>query len=137
MNNMNKVFLEGNLVKDPEIATTPSGTQVTNFSIAVNRLYRKGDEGDRVKEVHYFDVEAWGRLAENVGRYTQKGKLVRVEGRLKQDRWEQDGQTRSRIKVVAELVQFMPQFKKAAEQDAETPDSPEGDELRDEDIPFM
>ncbi len=105
VNSLNNVLLEGNLVRDPLVNTTPNNKTVCNFSVAVNRYYKKGEE--TVQDVSYFDIEVWEKLAENCGKYLQKGKLVRVSGRLKQDRWEDDeGKGRSRIYVVGDHVDF-------------------------------
>jgi len=105
MNSLNSILVEGNLTKDPVLSTTPKGTAVCNFSVASNRFYRSDDELQ--KEVSFFDVEAWSRLAERCGEELTKGRGVRVVGRLKQDRWEdKEGNPRSRIKIVAEHVEF-------------------------------
>jgi single-strand DNA-binding protein len=109
MNNLNSVLLEGNLVADPAIATTPKGTPVCNFTIATHRFTRDGE--NRVKEVSYFDVEVWAKLAQQCGEFLAKGRGVRVVGRLKQDRWQDpEGNTRSRVKLVGEHVEFRPHF---------------------------
>lgn len=107
MNALNSILLEGNLVRDPKLKTTPGGTKVVSFSIASNRFFRDG--GNLVGETSYFDVEAWGRLAEACSETLTKGRGVRVVGRLKQDRWtDADGKMRSRVKIVAEHVEFKP-----------------------------
>lgn len=109
MNQLNSVLLEGNLVRDPEIRNIASGTQVCSFSIASNRYFKKENEKEHQQEVSYFDVEVWSKLAENCERYLQKGRGVRVVGRLKQDRWCDDqGQNRSKIRIVGEQVEFLP-----------------------------
>ena len=105
MNSLNSILVEGNLTRDPVLATTPKGTAVCNFSVASNRYYRSDEELQ--KEVSFFDVEVWSRLAERCGDELQKGRGVRVVGRLKQDRWQdKDGNPRSRVKIVAEHVEF-------------------------------
>jgi single-strand DNA-binding protein len=107
MANFNRVILVGNLTKDPELAYTPQGTAVSKFSLAVNRRYTAG--GEKKKEVNYFDIEAWDELAELASEWLSKGSPVLIEGRLKQDRWEDDsGKSRSRIKIVATAIQFLP-----------------------------
>jgi single-strand DNA-binding protein len=103
---LNSVNIMGNLTKDPEIKSTPSGKSVCSMSIANNRIYSKGNE--RVTEVSYFDVEAWGPIAENCAKYLKKGSGIIVEGRLKQDRWEKDGKTQSRVRISANSIHFMP-----------------------------
>ena len=109
MNNLNNVILEGNLTRDPELKYTPSGTEVCLMSVANNRYYKKADE--KVQEVSYIDVEAWAGLGVTCKEYLSKGRGVRVVGRLKQDRWtDADGNSRSRVKLVAEHVDFKPIF---------------------------
>ncbi len=107
MNSLNSVLLEGHLVKDPEERRTPQDTIVCSFSIAVNRSYKKDE--DYVQEVSFVEIEAWTGLAETCVKHLCKGRGVRVVGRLKQDRWVNDSeQNRSRIKIVAEHVEFKP-----------------------------
>ena len=114
MNNLNSILLEGNLTRDPDLGETPKGTPVCNFGLASNRFYKQDQELQ--KEVSFFDVEAWSRLAETCGEYLKKGRGVRVVGRLKQDRWQdKDGNPRSRVKIVAEHIEFKPEFKKKDE----------------------
>ncbi|MBU8912989.1 MAG: single-stranded DNA-binding protein [Spirochaetales bacterium] len=105
MNSLNSILVEGNLTRDPVLATTPKGTAVCNFSVASNRFYRSDD--DLQKEVSFFDVEVWSRLAERCAEELTKGRGVRVVGRLKQDRWQdKEEKPRSRVKIVAEHVEF-------------------------------
>ncbi len=112
MNPLNSVLIEGNLVRDPESRDLTTGAQVCNFSVASDRSYKLNDALER--EVSYFDVEAWSRLAQNCATNLKKGRGVRVVGRLKQDRWtDPEGRARSRVKIVAEHVEFKPVFKKA------------------------
>jgi single-strand DNA-binding protein len=111
MNNLNSILVEGNLVRDPEFKTSPNGTAICKFSIASNRFY-KGSDGME-KEVSFFDVEAWAKLAESCNNIGRKGRGCRVVGRLKQDRWQNnDGKQCSKIVIVAEHVEFRPEFKK-------------------------
>jgi len=111
MNNLNSVLIEGNLVRDPEFKTTPKGTAVCKFPIASNRFFRQDDALE--KEVGFFDVESWGKLAERANEIGKKGKGVRVVGRLKQDRWQaKDGKAMSKVFIVAEHIEFRPDFKK-------------------------
>jgi single-strand DNA-binding protein len=88
---------------------TPKGTPICSFSVASNR-YFKGDDGIE-KEVSFFDVEAWGLLAENCNALGKKGRGVRLFGRLKQERWEKDGDRRSKVVIVAEHVEWKPEKK--------------------------
>ena len=107
MNSLNSLLVEGNLVKDPVERRTPQDTVVCNFTIAVNRSYKKDD--DYVKEVSYFDIESWGAQGESCLKHLTKGRGVRVVGRLKQDRWSDDNnQMHSRIKIVSEHVEYKP-----------------------------
>ncbi|GAB1431862.1 single-stranded DNA-binding protein [Spirochaetota bacterium] len=107
MNNLNSIIIEGNLVRDPNLKSTPNGHQVCSFSVATNRFYRQNDQTE--KEVSYFDVETWSKLAQTCGEVLKKGRGVRVVGRLKQDRWEdQNGKVVSKVKIVAEHVEFKP-----------------------------
>ncbi len=103
---LNSVNIMGNLTRDPELKNTPSGKTVCSMAIANNRIFTKNNE--RVTEVSYFDVEVWGPQAENCGKYLKRGSGVIVEGRLKQDRWEKDGKTQSRVRISANNIHFMP-----------------------------
>jgi single-strand DNA-binding protein len=114
MNSLNSILLEGNLVRDPESRTLPTGSQVCNFAVASDRFFKQNDATE--KEVSYFDVEAWSRLGQNCAENLKKGRGVRVVGRLKQDRWtDPEGKTRSKVKIVAEHVEFRPMQKKEEE----------------------
>ncbi|MDR2019206.1 MAG: single-stranded DNA-binding protein [Treponema sp.] len=116
MNNLNSILIEGNLVRDPLFRTTPKGTPLCTFSLASNRFFRQ-DSGLE-KEVSFFEVETWAKLAEACYNKGHKGRGVRVVGRLKQERWnDSEGKPRSRVTIVAEHVEFRPDFKK--EEDAE------------------
>jgi single-strand DNA-binding protein len=108
MNSFNKVILLGNLTRDPEVRYTPSGTAVASFAIAVNRKYKQGEETK--DEVSYIDIVVFGKTAENCGQYLNKGDAILVEGRLQQRRWDDkdSGQKRSKVEVVAQVVNFMP-----------------------------
>lgn len=118
MNSLNSILMEGNLVRDPELGATPKGTQVCKFSIATNRFYKQ--EGAKVDEVSYFDVEVWAKLAENCQNNLEKGRGVRVVGRLKQDRWhDEEGKGRTKVKIIGEHVEFKPQFKKVTTTEAD------------------
>ncbi|MCL2557088.1 MAG: single-stranded DNA-binding protein [Treponema sp.] len=116
MNNLNSILIEGNMVREPQYRTTPKGTPVCTFSLASNR-YFKQDAGLE-KEVSFFDIETWSKLAETCGNQGKKGRGVRVVGRLKQNRWTgDDGKTHSRIMIVAEHVEFRPEFAREAGDD--------------------
>jgi len=120
MNNLNSILIEGNLVKDPLLRSTPKGAQVCSMSLASNRFYKQEIGFER--EVSYFDVESWSKLAELCYSKGRKGRGVRVVGRLKQDRWsDPEGKPRSRVTIVAEHVEFRPEFKKDAKYPSEVP----------------
>jgi single-strand DNA-binding protein len=123
--NVNHVILAGNLTRDPELRTLAADRAVANFAIAVNRRF-KGPEGDLKEEVTFVEVEAWGRTAEVVGQYLTKGSPCYLEGRLKLDTWtDKDNQKRTRLKVVAETVQFLPRAQRPGEVGADaTHDEP-------------
>jgi single-strand DNA-binding protein len=111
MNNLNSILIEGNLVRDPLLRSTAKGTSLCTFSLASNRFFKQ-DSGLE-KEVSFFEVETWSKLAESCYNLGHKGRGVRVVGRLKQDRWTgSDGKTRSKITIVAEHVEFRPEFKR-------------------------
>lgn len=107
MVSLNKVFLIGNLTRDPELRYIPSGTAVAKFGLAVNRTYTT-QEGERKEEPCFVDIVTWGKTAENCANYLSKGRLVFVEGRLQFSSWETpDGQKRNKLDVVAQRVQFL------------------------------
>ena len=102
------------MVRDPLLRSTPKGTSVCNFSIASNRYFRQDSNLER--ETGFFDVEAWGKLADACGSQGRKGRGVRVVGRLKQDRWTgNDGKNHTKISIVAEHVEYRADIKKADE----------------------
>jgi len=132
MIDVNRIFLAGNLVRDPEMRYAPSGTAVASFALAVNRRYRQ--EGELKEEVSYIDVVAFGKVGETSGNYLKKGRAVLIEGRIQQRRWEtQEGEKRSKVEVVADRVQFLgPRREEGAEA---TPAGPSAN-IVDDDIPF-
>lgn len=103
---VNQVILMGNLTRDPETRQTPSGQSVTSFSLALNRAY-KDQSGDWQEATDFIDVVAWGPLGERVAQYVTKGRRVLVQGRLQSRAWEQDGQKRSKVEVLANDVTFL------------------------------
>jgi single-strand DNA-binding protein len=102
----NQVVLMGNLTRDPELRATPNGQQVCSFSLALNRSY-KGADGNWQEATDYIDVVAWGPLGERVAQYLSKGRPCLVNGRLQSRQWEQEGQKRSKVEVVAQDVTFL------------------------------
>ncbi len=105
MASYNRVVLVGNLTRDVELRFTPQGTAVTDISLAVNERVKRNDQW--VEEANFFDITLWGRTAEVAGEYLSKGSSILIEGRLKLDRWEQEGQKRSKIKIVGEKMQML------------------------------
>jgi single-strand DNA-binding protein len=105
---LNKVFLIGNLTRDPELRVTPKGTAICQFGLAVNRQF-KDESGQTRDETTFVDIEAWGKQGELVSKYLTKGSPAMVEGRLKLDQWEDktSGQKRSKLKIVLDNVQFL------------------------------
>ncbi|MGP8200509.1 MAG: single-stranded DNA-binding protein [Limisphaerales bacterium] len=108
MANFNKVILAGNLTRDPELRYTPKGSAVVKFTLAINRTW-KNEAGENKEEVSFVDVDAWGRQAEVIAQYMRKGRPFLVEGRLKQDTWEDKNthQKQSKLKVVLEGFSFI------------------------------
>jgi single-strand DNA-binding protein len=102
---LNKAFVLGNLTRDPELKSLPSGVQVTTFSLATNRVYND-KEGNKQESSEYHNIVVFGRQAELVAQYLRKGSSALVEGRLQTRSWEQEGQKRYRTEIVADRVQF-------------------------------
>jgi single-strand DNA-binding protein len=110
---VNRVILEGRLVKDPEVKVLANGTQIAVFSIAVNRKY-KNKSGEWIEETNFFDIETYGKLAERVGSQLSKGYKILVEGEIRQEKWQSlSGQKRSKIKIVARKVNLIEKPKSA------------------------
>lgn len=103
---LNRVQLIGRLGKDPEGRFTPTGKQVTHFSLAVSNRW-KSKEGETKEYTEWINIEAWGRLGEVCQEYLKKGSLVYLEGRLKTDKYEDDGESRFYTKVIALAIQFL------------------------------
>ncbi len=149
--NLNKVFIMGNLTKDPELKTLPSGSSVANFGIATNRVW-KNQQGEKQEEVQFHNIVVFGKQADTVSQYLKKGSSVLVEGRLQTRNWEaQDGTKRTKTEIVAERVQFGPRKQAGGfagkeeagsgkgsakqEEQLETIEYPEED-IKPEEIPF-
>jgi single-strand DNA-binding protein len=103
---LNQVTLMGNLTRDPELRQTPTGQNVTSFSLALNRSY-KDQSGEWQEATDYIDIVCWGPLAERVSQYLSKGRRCLVQGRLQSRSWEQDGQKRNKVEVLANDVTFL------------------------------
>lgn len=112
---LNQVTLMGNLTRDPELRQTPTGQNVTSFSLALNRSYK--DQGGAWQEAtDYIDITSWGPLAERVAQYLSKGRRCLVQGRLQSRSWEQDGVKRNKVEVLASDVTFLDARGEGAEQ---------------------
>lgn len=108
MASLNKVFLMGNLTRDPEVRYIPSGTAVADLGVAVNERFKDRDSGEWREKAVFVDVTVWRRQAETCAEYLSKGSPVMIEGRLQLDQWENsEGQKRSKLKVLADRVQFL------------------------------
>lgn len=105
MADVNHVLLIGRLTRDAELKYTATGQPVCKFGLAVNRRRKDGDQW--VDEANFFDIVIFGKTGESISQFLVKGKQVAVEGELRQDRWEQDGQTRSKVEIIANNVQLL------------------------------
>ncbi len=142
---INKAIVYGNLTRDPELRSLPSGIQVTTFSLATNRVYKDKD-GKRQEQSDFHNIVVFGRQAETAAQYLKKGSAAFVEGRMQTRSWEQDGQKKYRTEVVADRVQFGPKGSGASQgggtvQPKEEQESAPGieypaDEINPDDIPF-
>lgn len=137
MANVNKVILIGNVTRDIELKHTTKGTAVASASLALNRSF-KTEQGEKHDETTFVDVEFWGRVAEVVSEYVKKGSPLYVEGRLKQETWEdkESGGKRQRIKVVAENIQLLGGQKKSEPVESAEAVAPRPLSSADDDIPF-
>lgn len=108
MPSINQVVLAGNLTRDPEQRTLPSGSTVVEFGLAVNRFWKDRESGERHEEAHFFNVTVFGRSGDAVMRYLERGAPALITGRLRFSRWEtSEGERRSKVDVVADRVQFL------------------------------
>jgi len=105
MADVNHVILIGRLTRDAELKYTTGGTAVCKFAMAVNKRRKQGEQW--VEEANFFDIVLWGSSGESIYQYLVKGKQVAVDGELRQNRWEQDGQSRSKVEIVANNVQLL------------------------------
>lgn len=121
MANLNKVILMGNLTRDPELRHTPRGTAVAEMSLAINRSWRN-DAGEKQEDTTFVDVTFWGKTAELAQKYLTKGRGIYLEGRLQLDTWEDKdtGKKRSKLKIIGETLQFLPDGRGGDRQQAST-----------------
>jgi single-strand DNA-binding protein len=153
MASFNKVILAGNLTRDPELRYTPKGTAVARITLAVNRTYSSSEGGEKKEEVSFVDVDVWGRQAEVISQYMKKGRPLLVEGRLKQDTWEDKNtkQKQSNLKVVLESFSFIdsgnrggdggptparPSGPSSSSSAAPAPEPSDAEPPQDDDVPF-
>ena len=106
MASFNKVILAGNLTRDPELRYTPKGTAIAKLSLAVNRRWT-GEDGQSREEVTYVDIDAFGKQAEVISKYFRKGSRIYIEGKLRTEKWEKDGQKRQKIIVEVAAFEFI------------------------------
>lgn len=147
---LNKALIYGNLTRDPELKSLPSGTQVTTFSIATNRVWKDKD-GAKQENVEFHNIVVFGRQAETVAQYLKKGSSALVEGRMQTRSWESDGVKKYRTEIIADRVQFGPRSggsapsKDVSTGGADVPQSAESlssdieypeEDIKPEDIPF-
>lgn len=137
MVSLNKVFLGGNLTRDPELRHTPSGIAVSDIRLAVNQVYMDKNN-QKQEETTFVDVVVWGKQAETVCQYLKKGSGLLVEGALQFDSWEHEGQKRSRIRVKASRIQFLssPGGKSVSQPISEQANEEDVSPVTSEDIPF-
>ena len=137
MASLNKVFLIGNLTRDPELRYTPNGTAVVSFGIAVNRVFRDSN-GERKEETCFVRVVTFGKQAESCNQYLTKGRLVFVEGRLQNRSWESDGHKHNTLDVIADRVQFLSKGRGEPSVVSEVEEEifPDQDISADEEVPF-
>jgi len=145
--NLNKAMIIGNLTRDPEVKTTPSGQNVASFSVATNRVWTNA-QGQKQEAVEYHNIVAWGKLAEICGQYLNKGKKIYIEGRLQTRDWQgQDGVKRYKTEIVAENMIMLdrggtpgssaPSSSSSANAPQEEPaGEPQEEEIKVENIPF-
>jgi len=147
MASFNKVIIAGNLTRDPELRYTPKGTAVARITLAVNRTFTSGEGGEKKEEVSFVDIDVWGRQAEVISQYMKKGRPLLVEGRLKQDTWEDKNtkQKQSKLKVVLESFSFLDSGNRGGDGAAPArtpsapvppPESPDAEPPADDDVPF-
>jgi len=133
---LNKVFLIGNLTRDPELRYTGSGKAVCNFDLAVNQSYKDAASNETKKDTLFIRISVWNKMAEICAEYLKKGSKVLVEGRLRMNSWESEGKTRTKIDAQAQRVQFLDARAAPSETAPEVPEEPEESQAVDDDIPF-
>jgi single-strand DNA-binding protein len=131
MKDVNTLVLTGRLTRDPELKYSSKGTAICKFSVANDQSYKEN------KQVNFFDVTAFGKVGEIVAEYKKKGEPVLIEGRIQQERWEKDGDKRSKVSIIANTVSFLPTGKKKQDtSDVIDHDNTGGNDDEDDEIPF-
>lgn len=151
--NVNKAIIVGNITRDPELKSLPSGQQVASFSVATNEVF-KGSDGQKQERTEFHNIVAWGKTAENIAQYMRKGSQIYIEGKIQTRSWEKDGEKKYRTEIVALNVQFgaKPKGEGSSPRKSEDDDwgefndepaaparasgSTDGGEINPEDIPF-
>jgi single-strand DNA-binding protein len=150
--NLNKAFLIGNLTRDPESRTLPSGQNVSSFGLATNRMWTDSESKEKKQQVEFHNIVAFGKLAEICNQYLKKGSLAMIEGRIQTRNWQgQNGETKYRTEIIAEKLQMGPRRegqteggKEGSETEAlaeqldeiQVEEESPADEIKTEDIPF-
>ncbi len=139
--NVNKAIVMGNLTRDPETRTLPSGQTVTSYSLATNRFWTDRESGEKKKQVEYHNIIAWGRLGEISQQFLKKGGLVYIEGRLQTKNWQDpQGNKKTRTEIVAEMLQLGPRPGgtgiEQPKEEKPNEEAPVSDEINVEEIPF-
>jgi len=140
---INRVVLTGNLTRDPELRALPSGSSVLGFGIAVNERRKNQQTGEWEERPNYFDCTMFGSRAEAISKFLTKGTKVAIEGRLQWRQWEKDGQTRSKVDIIVNEIEFL-SSRDSSSSSAPAPSrefnnipaAPTTDAYSDEDIPF-
>ena len=140
--NVNKAIVLGNVTRDPEVKTTPSGQTVASFGLATNRYWKDRESGEKKEQTEFHNIVIWGRLAEIAQQFLKKGSLVYIEGRLQTTNWEDpQGNKKYRTDIIAEKLQLGPQSGKKSDTQTAKPTAnksnpPEIEEINVEEIPF-
>ena len=132
---LNKVQVAGNLTRDPELKALPSGSQVTSFGVATNRVW-KDKNGEKQEQTEFHNCTAFGKTAETIAKYFTKGKPIYVEGRLQTRSWDKDGVKHYRTEIVVDNFQFLGDKAGTAKKTDEAPDTSGAEDINPDDIPF-
>jgi len=135
--NLNKAFVLGNVTRDPEVRSLPSGAQVTSFSIATNRFYTDGS-GQKKEEAEFHNIVCFGKLADISSRYVTRGSIILIEGRIKTRNWQdQSGGKHYKTEIIAETLQLGPRGTSSPKPYSRPMQSPEPEAPKNDDIPII